>query len=83
MGGGGDLKEDTPFGVTDLEEQLVGAEGETRQRELLERFAALDADAQREINAGVTPARFRALTEIRAALAAARRIVLMYNIKRS
>jgi hypothetical protein len=67
------------FGMTDLEEQLTSADGERTRFALLERFARLDEGAQVEIDAGVSPERFRELTAVRAALAAARGVVLLFN----
>ncbi len=67
------------FGMTDLEETLLSPDGRARLLVLVERMNALDAHLRCEIDAGVSPARFRELNDLRDALAAARDVVLAFD----
>lgn len=75
------MSSEAPFGMTDLEKQLLAGDGESVRQQVLSRLDALEAAMLSELKAGATPARYEELSTICTSLGAARRVVLGFSRK--
>ncbi len=74
------MNSETPFGMTELEDQLLSQEGKMVMQRVLVRLDALEGQVGLELEGGTTPARFNDLNTIRSSLVAARRLMLTFRM---
>lgn len=71
------VKEQNDFGMTDLEEQLRGPDGQDAAARTLHRLGAIDEDLAGRMRAGLSSDEFGTASSLKTALDAAKQVVVL------